>query len=217
VFVAARPYSASEDDVTPPYLAGYILKKTVLHACDRARYRPSISCYDRNALHGRLFRGLLAGFTEPPGARCPEAEAMNAETIQRLNELLEAECAGVETLQALLKTVPKGYFRNHLVKIEADEAFSCAVLTRAVVAAGGEPSPKTGDFAAKVLALDALSDRLKLLSRGQTWVVKRVDAVAEAVADEDSRAELREMRREHVDNVAWCDEQAAELTEAGVG
>ncbi len=137
---------------------------------------------------------------------------MNAETVQRLNELLEAERAGVETLQALLKTVPKGYFRNHLLKIEADEAFSCAVLVRAVEAGGGAPSSATGDFAQKVLALETLAERLKLLSRGQTWVVKRVDAVMEAVADEDSRKELLEMRREHVDNVAWCDEQVEELS-----
>jgi hypothetical protein len=81
------------------------------------------------------------------------------ETVARLNELLEAERAGVETLQALIKTVPKGYFRNHLVKIEADEAYFCAVLERAVRAAGGQPSRATGDFAAKVLALDTLVDR----------------------------------------------------------
>lgn len=141
---------------------------------------------------------------------------MNAETVQRLNELLEAERAGVETLQALLKTVPKGYFRNHLVKIEADEAFSCAVLVRAVETAGGAPSGGTGDFAQKVLALDSLADRLKLLSRGQTWVVKRVDAVMEAVGDDESRKELLEMRREHVDNVAWCDQQVEELNALAV-
>jgi nitronate monooxygenase len=136
---------------------------------------------------------------------------MTTDSIARLNELLEAERAGVEVLQALVKTVPKGYFRNHLLKIEADEAFSCAVLERAVRAAGGEPSRATGDFTAKVLALDTLVDRLKLLSRGQTWVVKRLDAVADSVTDPDRRKELAEMRREHVDNVAWCDEQAAEL------
>lgn len=133
------------------------------------------------------------------------------ETVNRLNELLEAERAGVETLQALLKTVPKGYFRNHLSKIEADEAFSCAVLERAIKGMGGEPSRGRNDFAQKVLALDSLAERLNLLARGQMWVVKRLDAVAETVADEDGRKELAEMRREHVENVDWCNEQAAEL------
>ena len=137
--------------------------------------------------------------------------ATNPETIRRLNELLEAERAGVETLVALLKTVPKGYFRNHLAKIEADEAFSCAVLERAIRGLGGEPSHGKNDFAQKVLALDALVDRLDLLARGQAWVVKRLDAVAEVVTDEDARKELAEMRKEHVDNVAWCNEQAAQL------
>lgn len=134
-----------------------------------------------------------------------------AETVVRLNELLEAERAGVETLKALLKTVPKGYFRNHLTKIEADEAFSCAVLERAVTGLGGVPSHAKNDFAQKVLALDSLVDRLGLLARGQMWVVKRLDAVAESVSDEDARKELAEMRKEHVENVDWCNDQAAQL------
>lgn len=142
---------------------------------------------------------------------------MNDDYVARLNELLAAERAGVETLQALVKTVPKGYFRNHLLKIEADEAFSCAVLERSVRSLGGEPGRETGDFAAKVLALDTLVGRLQLLSRGQSWVVKRLDAVAAAVTDPERRKELAEMRREHVDNVEWCDQQAAELeTEAAL-
>jgi hypothetical protein len=136
---------------------------------------------------------------------------MSDENIARLNELLEAERAGVETLQALIKTVPKGYFRNHLVKIEADEAFSCAVLERTIRAAGGEPSHGKNDFAQKVLALESLTDRLDLLARGQMWVVKRLDAVADTVTDEDRRKELAEMRYEHVTNVDWCNQQAAEL------
>ncbi len=134
-----------------------------------------------------------------------------SDTVSRLNELLEAERAGVELLQAMIKTVPKGYFRNHLVKIEADEAFSCAVMERAVRAAGGEPSRGKNDFAAKVLALESLAERLDLLARGQMWVVKRLDAVAETVTDPEARKEIAEMRREHVDNVDWCNDQAREL------
>jgi hypothetical protein len=132
--------------------------------------------------------------------------------VPRLNELPEAERAGVETLQALLKTVPKGYFRNHPAKIGAGEAFSCTVLVRAVEVAGGRPPSGTGDFAQKVLALQTLAERLKLLSCGQAWVVKRVAAALEAAEDEESRKELLEVRREHVDNVAWCHRQVEELS-----
>ena len=91
------------------------------------------------------------------------------------------------------------------------------MLERSVRTIGGQPSHATGDFAAKVLALDTLVDRLKLLSRGQMWVVKRLDAVAEEVTDPERRKELAEMRREHVDNVAWCDQQAADLERDVVG
>src|SRR5690606_33068610 len=75
------------------------------------------------------------------------------EKIAALNELLEAERAGVEVGAMLKQTLPKGYFRNHLVKIEADEAVSCAVLERGIRALGGQASKGQNDFAQEVAAL----------------------------------------------------------------
>lgn len=141
--------------------------------------------------------------------------SMTEENVARLNELLLAERAGVEVGAALKKNVPKGFFRNHLAKIEADEAVSCAVLERGVRALGGEPVAGQNDFAGKVMALPTLAERLDLLARGQAWVVKRIDVLlAESLADE-TLAELREMRKEHVENIDWCNEQVAELRAEG--
>lgn len=137
------------------------------------------------------------------------------ETINRLNELLEAERAGVETLADLAKTTPKGYWRNELVKIEADEAWSCALLHRAVERLGGQPSDQTNDFAAKVRAQPTLPDQLRLLSRGQSWVVKRLDGLLATELDAEIAAWLREMREEHVINVEWCDHEVERLSGAG--
>jgi nitronate monooxygenase len=136
---------------------------------------------------------------------------MNSETISRLNELLEAERAGVEVGAFLKQNLPKGYFRNHLTKIEADEAVSCAVLERAVRSLGGEPSKGQNDFAQKVAALPTLAERLDLLARGQAWVVKRVDVLLAEELPDEALAELRDMRREHVENIDWCNEQVREL------
>lgn len=133
------------------------------------------------------------------------------EKIAALNELLEAERAGVEVGAMLKQTLPKGYFRNHLVKIEADEAVSCAVLERGIRALGGQASKGQNDFAQKVAALPTLVERLELLARGQAWVVKRVDKLLAEDLPEEVRSELLDMRREHVVNIDWCNEQAAEL------
>lgn len=140
---------------------------------------------------------------------------MPAENIARLNELLLAERAGVEVGALLKKNVPKGYFRNHLAKIESDEAVSCAVIERGVRALGGEPVPGQNDFAEKVMALPSLAERLNLLARGQAWVVKRIDVLLAEALPAEVAAELREMRREHVENVDWCNEQVAELQAEG--
>lgn len=136
---------------------------------------------------------------------------MSTANVDRLNELLLAERAGVEVGAFLKKNMPKGYFRNHLAKIEADEATSCAVLERGVRALGGQPAPGQNDFAAKVEALPGLVERLDLLARGQAWVVKRVDVLLAEALPEEVLNELQEMRREHVANIDWCNEQVGEL------
>ncbi|MCK9518748.1 MAG: DUF6306 domain-containing protein [Dehalococcoidia bacterium] len=133
------------------------------------------------------------------------------EKIAALNELLEAERAGVEVGTLLKKNAPKGYFRNYLLKIEADEAVSCAVIERGVRALGGEPSKGQNDFAEKVAALPTLIERLDLLARGQWWVVKRIDKLLAEEIPAEVRSELEEMRHEHVVNVDWCNEQVAEM------
>ncbi|NUQ55307.1 MAG: hypothetical protein HUU14_05425 [Dehalococcoidia bacterium] len=140
---------------------------------------------------------------------------MSDENVARLNELLMAERAGVEVGAALKKNVPKGFFRNHLTKIEADEAVSCAVLERGVRALGGVPAAGQNDFAEKVMALPTLAERLDLLARGQAWVVKRIDVLLAEPLAEETMSELHEMRKEHVENIDWCNEQVAELRAEG--
>ncbi|MCL4231568.1 MAG: hypothetical protein KJ053_08295 [Dehalococcoidia bacterium] len=140
---------------------------------------------------------------------------MSDENVARLNELLMAERAGVEVGAALKKNVPKGFFRNHLTKIEADEAVSCAVLERGVRALGGVPVAGQNDFAEKVMALPTLVERLDLLARGQAWVVKRIDVLLAEPLAEETMSELQEMRKEHVENIDWCNEQVAELRAEG--
>ncbi len=135
---------------------------------------------------------------------------MSQEIVQRLNELLEAERAGVEVCAALAEALPE--LKAELDRLRKDEAWSCAGLHRRIIALGGAPTGKKGDFAQKVMALQDLVERLQLLSRGQRWVVKRIDALLEGGLDPETRAFLEEMRRVHLVNIEWCDRKADALS-----
>lgn len=140
-------------------------------------------------------------------------EASIRETIERLNELLEAERAGVETMSRLINGATTPEMRKLFEEVRDDEAWSCAGLARAITRLGGALSEKKGDFATKVMAAAALPDRLKLLNRGQGWVEKRLGALLEKELDEESRPFLHEMRIVHLRNIERCD---ALIAESGV-
>lgn len=136
---------------------------------------------------------------------------MSREIIDRLNELLEAERAGVELATKLGAVASKGYVEGELKKFSEDEAWASIGLWRAILRYGGKPSERTGDFVQKVLALPTEGEQLKLLARGQAWVVKRIDALLEMGLDPETTAFLTEMREEHLENIDACNRRADEL------
>lgn len=148
-----------------------------------------------------------------PEEQRPVAQATTNELIDGLNELLAAERAGVATLAGLRESAP-AEFLDDLKRIGQDEAWSCAGLHRSIQTLGGEPTGQTGDFAQKVLALDGLAEQLELLSKGQTWVARRLEKYVAADTPAEVHDFLSEMLRRHNENVAWCDERAVELRQA---
>jgi hypothetical protein len=70
--------------------------------------------------------------------------------IERLNELLEAERAGVDTLSRLFPEARSPKMQKLFEEVRDDEAWSCAGLVRSVKTLGGTISEKKGDFADKV-------------------------------------------------------------------
>lgn len=97
------------------------------------------------------------------------------EIVDRLNELLKAERGGVETTSHLAQASTDGQSRTLFEQIRDDEAWSCAGLAACIGRLGGARTDERGDFAEKVLAVASLTDRLRLLNRGQRWVVKWLD------------------------------------------
>jgi Domain of unknown function (DUF6306) len=132
--------------------------------------------------------------------------------VDRLNELLEAERAGVETLSRLYPEARTPEMRILFEAVRNDEAWSCAGLARSIKMLGGVMSEKKGDFAEKVASEPTLAARLQLLNRGQGWVVKRIDGLLGETLVESVSEFLEEMKVRHIANIEACDRLAESLT-----
>jgi Domain of unknown function (DUF6306) len=132
-------------------------------------------------------------------------------TIDRLNELLEAERAGVDTLSRLFPEARGPEMQTLFEAVRGDEAWSCAGLVRSIKTLGGAISDKKGDFADKVMNEPTLAARLRLLNRGQGWVVKRLDGLLGEGLPEDVAGFLEEMKTRHVGNIGACERLAKSL------
>jgi len=79
---------------------------------------------------------------------------------------------------------------------------------------GGTISEKKGDFAEKVMREPTLPDRLRLLNRGQGWVVKRLDGLLGEAIPASVRGFLEEMKTRHLTNIEACERLAESLKAA---
>ena len=131
--------------------------------------------------------------------------------VDRLNELLEAERAGVETLSRLFPEARTPEMKKLFQQVRDDEAWSCAGLARSIKTLGGVMSEKKGDFADKVMSEPTLAARLRLLNRGQGWVVKRLDGLLGETLPASVSDFLKEMKTRHIANIEACERLAESL------
>ena len=130
--------------------------------------------------------------------------------IDRLNELLEAERAGVETLSRLFPEARSAEMHTLFEAVRDDEAWSCAGLVRSIKTLGGTVTEKKGDFAEKVMSEPTLTARLRFLNRGQGWVVKRLDGLLAETLPPSVSEFLGEMKTRHITNIEACERLAKE-------
>jgi nitronate monooxygenase len=131
--------------------------------------------------------------------------------VDQLNRLLTAERTGVEALCGLVEQAPTSEIRSLFGQMRDDEAWTCAGLVGCLARLDHRPMRAKGDFPGNVLALPALPDRVRLLNRGQRWVVERIEELLPRDLDADTRAFLAEMRVVHLGNIRRCDELLVEL------
>jgi hypothetical protein len=125
--------------------------------------------------------------------------------IDLLNALLEAERAGVETANHLLKHYPSEELNAQYKHLKKDEAWSCAGLHKSILREGGQPSMKVGTFVDKVIALHTLKEKLVLLNKGQAWVARKIDEAFEYSIQPETEVFLKEMKEKHHTNIGELD------------
>jgi len=124
--------------------------------------------------------------------------------IDRMQELLEAERAGVKCLLAMGEGTAEGEKKDFLARLCSDEGRFCAGLFRLIEARGAVPGTNVGAFADKVLALAGEGERLALLVKGQSWVVRKIDEIPQAEMTGEEKAFFTDMRESHVVNIEGC-------------
>ena len=125
-----------------------------------------------------------------------------------LNELLEAERAGVKLIAAYLDELPsQSDAWAWLRVIQRDEARNCSVLIHLLEQAGIRPSAAVGDFYRKGLEIQGWQKRLSFLNRGQRWVAKQIAAALPRLPRSVGSRALRAMHDSHLVNIAICESQ----------
>ncbi len=122
----------------------------------------------------------------------------------RLVTLLEAERAGVAVARAMHGEARDSARKDLMAAVLDGERFSCRALGRTMLGLGLKGSGHTGDFAAKVLALEDPRERLELLIRGQEWVVRKVLEALETDPAREVAAALQEIREVHAIGIGKC-------------
>ena len=123
-----------------------------------------------------------------------------------LNELLEAERAGAKVARTMTADAGGGPAEDTLKVLAMDEAHFCAMLAGHIKRLEAVPSQRTGAFREKVLALGGMDDRLRLLNRGQGWVVRKLKEALPRINGEALHSDLANMLSVHETNIRKCDE-----------
>jgi hypothetical protein len=129
-----------------------------------------------------------------------------AEVIAALNELLEAERAGVKVAHDSAVTAPDDAARALLEDVKRDEAQWCTMLSAEIKQLGGAPSHTVGAFHGKAMAIADLRERLVFLNKGQAWVARRIAKLLPRLRPGALHTNLSKMLEGHETNIARTDD-----------
>jgi nitronate monooxygenase len=124
--------------------------------------------------------------------------------VDRMQELLEAERAGVKCLNVMTDQASDMEKKELFALFRNDEGKFCAGLFGFLQARDAAPTTNVGAFADKVIALPTEAERVALLIKGQAWVVRKIDEIPPAETNAGEKAFFADMREAHVVNIEKC-------------
>lgn len=124
--------------------------------------------------------------------------------IDRMQELLEAERAGVKCLDVMADHASDMGRKELFSLFRNDEGKFCAGLFGLLQARGAVPTKNVGAFADKVIALPTEAEQVALLIKGQAWVVRKIDEIPPAELGAEEKTFFADMREVHVVNIEKC-------------
>ena len=125
---------------------------------------------------------------------------------ERIVTLLEAERAGVLAARGLLSVATDSAESDLMALVLDGERESCQILGRTLLKMGTRGSGQVGDFAQKVMALEVPEERLRLLIKGQEWVVRKIDEAIQTGPGKEIVLPLTEIMHVHEVNIGKCRE-----------
>ena len=134
--------------------------------------------------------------------------AGNDELTAFMNELLEAERAGARVTMETANAAGDTPLGKLMREIQHDEARWGGMLSGHLKRLGAAPSPKTGAFYDKAMAIADLGERTSFINRGQGWVVRKLKEILPRVRDDRLHADFAEMLRSHEENITRAGEVA---------
>lgn len=137
-------------------------------------------------------------------------ETARAELLAALNELLEAERAGARVAMETGREIHSQELAALVADIHKDEVHWCGMLMRTIKSLGATPSSATGAFHGKAMAIPDVEDRLKILNRGQAWVVRKLEALIPRLDVPQARADLEAMLQAHRQNIERVESRFSE-------
>lgn len=121
----------------------------------------------------------------------------HAELVAFLNVLLEAERAGARAAARLVVDLTDQAARAAMKDLHANEVFCCRLLLDEIAALGEVPSPRTGDFYDKLMAVEGNEARVAFLAKGQRWVARKLRENLPKIRPDALHARLTEMLALH--------------------
>ncbi|MZR32054.1 DUF6306 domain-containing protein [Sneathiella litorea] len=147
------------------------------------------------------YKGIVRDMPPSPDENAENQLLSRDEILELLNSLLEAERAGARAVSSLSHQCNDTVDKETLHGIAVDEGRFCAMLTHHIVRFDGLPSLRAGEFLEKILALESFDEKLALLDRGQSWVVRKLQGVLPRIGDEKLQGDLLDMLKVHERNI----------------